>query len=127
MVDTCHAYYASLWGRGQLQAADALLDPHVVHRDLCGAWLAHVGHPHAGGPGGHPATGLTVGPRGIKALVADVRQQYPDMYVQVRGLVYGVPELPYVMVVDGGPTWLRGRSVVASTGVPLPPTARFAG
>lgn len=118
MVDTCHSYYAALWGRGQLAAADALLDPAVVHRDLCGAWLVHVGQPGAGVHAAQPATGLTVGPRGVKALVADVRQQYPDMYVQVRGVMYVAPRC---CTMHGGAV-AGAVAFVACGGVSQPPS-----
>ncbi|GLC37360.1 hypothetical protein PLESTB_001595600 [Pleodorina starrii] len=82
MVDTCHVYYSRLWSRGDIAAADALLDPKFVYRDLC----SPVGWVSPATDSALPPTGMVVGPRALKALVEDVRTQYPDFYMEVEEL-----------------------------------------
>ncbi|GFR42072.1 hypothetical protein Agub_g2893, partial [Astrephomene gubernaculifera] len=105
MADSCRTYYSSLWNRGQLTAAEELLDPNIVLRDPCnvGNWgLSNGGNSSAnsnsstnsssnggnyvgGGVGGGliPATGLIVGPKAVQALVSEARRHYPDLHIEV--------------------------------------------
>ncbi|GLI59617.1 hypothetical protein VaNZ11_001482, partial [Volvox africanus] len=98
MVDTCHVYYSSLWSRGELLAADMLLDPQFVYRDLCSV----SGWAQRSLTGNLPTTGMVVGPRAFKALVGDVRTQYPDYYVEVEELAVSDTHRIFVSWVSHG-------------------------
>ncbi|GIL97662.1 hypothetical protein Vretimale_3243, partial [Volvox reticuliferus] len=98
MVDTCHVYYSSFWSRGELAAADALLDPQFVYRDLCSV----AGWAQRSPTGTLPPTGMVVGPRAFKALVGDVRTQYPDYYIEVGELAVSDTHRIFVTWVSHG-------------------------